>query len=116
MDAGGQLEKSPGTPGPLELTQDQVDALNREQAAHRIHPMTCGHCRDTLGVTNPDGAWNDRVLVATATRWVCATEERKRQQRLMMKVVTGEVSEEQAERLGWRKTREQWLPSKGVDA
>ncbi len=55
------------------FTAEQVEALNAYQVDGWMHPFTCGPCRDTLGTITPDGALDDRLLVATVDGWVCPT-------------------------------------------
>lgn len=53
------------------FSADQVDSLNLYQQEGYFHPFTCGSCRDQMGTRDPDGSFNDRVLIATPTGWVC---------------------------------------------
>lgn len=49
------------------FTQEQVDGLNRWQAAGTVHPFTCGN--RSGHPMDPEGDYG--VLVATPEGWVC---------------------------------------------
>lgn len=51
----------------MNLTQEQIDALNRQQRDRQFHPYTCGSGRRTDAL-HLDG---EGVLVATAEGWMC---------------------------------------------
>lgn len=49
------------------MTQEQIDAMNRQQRDIRYHPYTCGSGRRT-NQYHLDG---EGVLIATPSGWVC---------------------------------------------